>query len=188
MWPWEHLAFGYLLYSGYLRVVGGHRVDGDEATVLFVGTQFPDLVDKPLAWALGILPSGLSLAHSILFFIPVCVLLFVATDRRPASAFCVGYGSHLLGDAMYPLATGEGVDLSFLLWPLLTRTPSDTRGLAGNVIYYSDQFVAFLGTPRGRVYLLAELLLILLVIGLWATDGFPGPGALWERIRRPNSR
>ncbi len=188
MWPWEHLAFGYLLYSGYIRVVHGHRVDDDEAMVLFVGTQFPDLVDKPLAWALGILPGGLSLAHSVLFFVPVCVLLFVATGRHPTSAFCTGYGSHLLGDAMYPLATGGGLDPSFLLWPLVTRTPSDTRGLAGNVIYYTDQFVVFLGTPRGRVYLLAELLLILLVIGLWATDGFPGPSALWDRLRRPESQ
>jgi len=188
MWPWEHLAFGYLLYSGYLRIVHGHRIDDDEAIVLVVGTQFPDLVDKPLAWALGILPSGLSLAHSALFFIPVCILLFVASGRHPTTAFCSGYSSHLLGDAIYPLATGEGLHTSFLLWPLVTRTPSDTRGLAGNVLYYTDQFVVFLGTPRGRVYLLAELLLLLLVIGLWATDGFPGPAALWDRLRRPRSR
>jgi len=100
----------------------------------------------------------------------------------------LGYGSHLLGDTIYPLATGGGLDVSFLLWPLVTKTPTDTRGLTGNVLYYTDQFAVFLGTPRGQMYLLAEILLILLAIGLWAADGFPGPSALWNRLRRPNSQ
>lgn len=189
MWPWEHLAFGYLSYSWYIRVVHGRRLDDDEAVVLVLGTQFPDVVDKPLAWVFGILPSGVSLAHSLLFLIPVCVLLFFVSGRHPASsAFGAGYGSHLVGDAIYPLATSGNVNPAFLLWPLISRVPSDTRGLLGNLMYYTDQFVVFLGTPRGRVYLLAEVILLLLTVVIWATDGFPGSYSLWNRFRRPKSQ
>ncbi len=185
MWPWEHLAFGYLLYSGYTRIVHRRRLGDDEAVVLTMGTQFPDLVDKPLAWAFGILPSGLSLAHSVLFFLPVCVFLTLASGRHPSDAFCVGYGSHLLGDLLYPLATGGQLNPAFLLWPLVSRTPSDTRGLLGNVMYYTDQFVVFLGTPRGYLYLVAELVLLVLAVAVWADDGFPGSYSLGNRLRFP---
>ena len=61
MWPWEHLAFGYLLWSLWLRA-RGRSLPGDwEALVLVFATQLPDLVDKPLAWQLGVLPGGRSL-------------------------------------------------------------------------------------------------------------------------------
>ena len=60
MWPWGHLALGYLLHSPLARARFG-RPPTDRATLLLViGTQLPDLVDKPLAWWLGVLPAGRS--------------------------------------------------------------------------------------------------------------------------------
>lgn len=186
MWPWEHLTFGYLLYSGYTRFVHRRRPTDDEAVVLATGTQFPDLVDKPLAWAFGILPSGLSLAHSVLFFVPLCVFLALLGRRYPTGgAFCLGYGSHLMGDLLYPLATGGRLNPAFLLWPLVSRTPSDTRGLFGNLMYYTDQFVVFLGTPRGYLYLFVEITLLILATVVWADDGIPGSYSLGDRLRFP---
>lgn len=187
MWPWEHLAVGYLLYSVYTRTVHRRRPDHDEVLVLAVGTQFPDLVDKPLAWAFGVLPSGLSLAHSLVCALAVCGLLFVVgrrhTGRPVGDAFGIGYLSHLLGDLLYPLATGGDIRPAFLLWPLVSRTPTDTRGLFGNLLYYTDQFVTFLGTPRGHLYLLLEVGLLALAVGIWALDEFPGSYDLRTRIR-----
>ena len=65
MWPWGHLAVGYLVYSGLSRWRFG-RLPGSVATLaVALGTQLPDLVDKPLAWTVNVLASGRSLAHSL---------------------------------------------------------------------------------------------------------------------------
>jgi hypothetical protein len=61
MWPWEHLAVGYLLYSVSCVLWGRYPTRIGVAALAF-GTQFPDLVDKPLGWWLGVLPSGQSFA------------------------------------------------------------------------------------------------------------------------------
>jgi hypothetical protein len=188
MWPWEHLAFGYLLYSGYARFVSPGRVRNDAAIAAAFGTQFPDLVDKSLAWGFDVLPGGLSLAHSLVFGVPLCLFVVLLARRYGTSsvgpAFTVGYLSHLLGDILYPIATG-GFEFdsfpSFLLWPLIPRTFSDSRGLAGNVTYYFEQFTVFLGTPRGQLYLVIELFLLSLALFVWALDGFPG--TRWVRHR-----
>lgn len=58
MWPWGHAAIGYLLFSMDTRLRYGRRPGGPATILLFFGTQFPDLVDKPLAWTLPLLPSG----------------------------------------------------------------------------------------------------------------------------------
>ena len=49
MWPWEHLAFGYVLYSLGVRTLRGRTPRGPPVLVLAVATQVPDLLDKPLA-------------------------------------------------------------------------------------------------------------------------------------------
>src|SRR6056297_3615611 len=98
MWPWGHAVVGYLAYSGTTHV-GWKRPPSHAATVaLLFGTQFPDLVDKPLAWSLGVLPSGRSLAHSTLTAVLLVCVLYVVFARRRAvvGAFALGYASHLL--------------------------------------------------------------------------------------------
>jgi len=72
MWPWGHLAVGYLLWSVLVRDRRFRPPTGAETLLLAVGTQFPDAVDKPLAWSLGVLPNGRSLAHSVFLATALC--------------------------------------------------------------------------------------------------------------------
>lgn len=182
MWPWEHLAVGYLWYSGYARLVHGERPGNADVVVLAVATQLPDLVDKPLAWWLGVLPGGLSLAHSLLFALPACLVAVVVARRAGAPAagraFTVGYLTHLAGDVVYPLATDGHLRLGFLAWPLVASPPVDAPGFLAQVLAFLAQFRAFLATPRGQLYLLLEVCLLAVGVLVWAVDRFPGPGGL----------
>ena len=74
MWPWEHLAVGYIAFSVMQRVGGRQGVPALAVVALALGTQLPDLIDKLLGWGIGILPGGRSLGHSLLFALPVVVL------------------------------------------------------------------------------------------------------------------
>lgn len=104
MFPWEHAAVGYILVSLWARVTG-RRLDGWAALAVLVGTQFPDLVDKPLAWSFGVLPSGISMAHSILVSVPVSIVVVAVARRYGAAtvgvAFALGYLSHIPADLLF---------------------------------------------------------------------------------------
>jgi membrane-bound metal-dependent hydrolase YbcI (DUF457 family) len=141
MLPLGHAALGYLLSAVAVRV-SGKRVPLRYAIVpLAVGTQFPDLVDKPLAY-LGVLAYGRSLTHSI--FALVLVIALVWTTARHLNsrlqsawrtqlcrwgpvAFAIGYVSHILGDAHEAVLAGNFYETRFLLYPLSTlpETPAD---------------------------------------------------------------
>lgn len=182
MWPWEHLTVGYLCYSAYARVVHGEPPGNSDAVVLALATQLPDLVDKPLAWWLGVLPNGTSLAHSLLVAVPVCLLVVVTAGRVDAPAvgraFTVGYLSHLCGDVCYPLVTDGAVRVAFLLWPVVPGPETPPTGLFAQALLYFDDFVAFLATSRGQLYVLFEALLLTIGLAVWVADSYPGPGAL----------
>lgn len=188
MWPWEHLAVGYLLYSALARV-GGRRPGRDEALLLAVGTQFPDLVDKPLGWVLGVLPGGLTVAHSLLFALPFVALVLVATRgtslQRGGLAFAVGYGSHLPADALYNWLVGGRAFPSFLLWPLLPATPTDYPSLADLLQGLLAKYVTFLVGPTGRLYLTFEVALLVAAAAAWWADGHPGVGVVARRSPDP---
>jgi len=184
MWPWEHLAFGYVLYTVATRLLSGSPPSDGAALALAVGTQFPDLVDKPLAWVVGILPSGVSLAHSLLFAVPGAGVAALVARRldRPAvgAAFAVGYLSHLAGDVLYPVLLGGDPSVAYLLWPLV-ENPGKTAPVLTIVGDLFGRFLEFLATPRGRLYLLGEATFLLVALGLWVWDGFPGPGLVRRR-------
>jgi len=195
MWPWEHLAFGYLCYSLGGRAVGRRdRPTDREAYALVVATQFPDLVDKPLAWTFDILPSGISLAHSLAFAVPFCLLAAALARRRGVpgvdAAVAVGYGSHLAGDGLYPFLTGGEIATSFLFWPFGARPPIEETAFLVEVSRLFASFRAFLVTPRGQAYLVVEGAVLALTLVLWTRDGWPGSGLLnapWELVKRVRS-
>lgn len=163
MWPWEHAAVAYIGYSLLTRFTT-HRSPGAAPVVaLLIGSQVPDLVDKPLAWWLQILPSGRSLGHSLFFALPVSgFVLWGSQFRRRTAvgvAFVVGYLLHLPGDVVYPVLLGDSPAVTFLLYPLVPRAGAVEPSALGKVAALSGDFIAFLQTSRGMVYLGGELAL-----------------------------
>lgn len=187
MWPWEHLAVGYVLFSlAYRRVTG--RVPSDAAAIAVVlGTQFPDLVDKPLAWSFAIVQSGVSVAHSVFVAtaLSVLVVLLARWADRPAIGvgFAVGYLAHLPADVVYPMVLGKAVDLRSFLWPLFSSGGASRSGFFDNFAYFLLEFVEFLATPRGMTFLVLELVLLSVAAWIWIADGYPGL-PLPSRVRR----
>lgn len=192
MWPWEHAAFGYLLYSGGLHLWRRSGPGGPAALVLLLSTLLPDVVDKPLSWHFGLFPSGFSVAHSVFVAVPVIAAVVIGARRRGrgelGSAFAVGYASHLVGDVVGHghLRSGSVVELSRVLWPLVTHRPYDhDYGLVGRTFVYLE---AFLGTLGSADPILLALYLVLPVAALllWIADGTPGVATVhgWLRPSR----
>lgn len=172
MLPWGHAALGYLLYRPLLLAdpAPDRRPTDAEALVLAVGTQLPDLIDKPGAWTFGLIPSGRSVGHSVLVLVPLVALLWVVaspTRRSLVVAFAVGTGSHLLGDSWSALVAGEFGRLTFLLWPLYPVEPERGRS-------FIDFFLSLTPTPTLAVGLVVSAV----AVAVWYRDGCPGPGLL----------
>ncbi|WP_435362220.1 metal-dependent hydrolase [Haloarchaeobius sp. DFWS5] len=177
MWPWEHLAFGYVLYSLVARVVNGDSPRGDAVVVVALATQLPDLVDKPLAWSFDITATGYSIGHSM-FVAPFVVfavsLLAIRVDRPHLSlAFAVGYGSHLVGDIVYPIVRGQGPAIHAVLWPLIELEGTNDPGLVAQFSRYFDRFLREVTAADPSPVLTFNLALAVFVGLLWAVDGFP---------------
>ncbi|SEV92989.1 metal-dependent hydrolase [Halobacterium jilantaiense] len=129
MWPWGHLGLGYLLALPLLTRVD---LDDDYAALaaLAVGTQLPDLVDKPLAWTFEVMPYGRAAAHSLLVLAAAAVVLAVLRSVSVGVPLLVGWAAHILGDVVYPLAEGAVGDVTFLAWPLLALPePAGDHGI-----------------------------------------------------------
>lgn len=183
MWPWEHLALGYVLLSLYTRLRSERPPSGREAVVVAVATQLPDLVDKPLAWIFDILPSGVSLAHSALTALLLVYGIHRLSQRLDTPdvgpAFAVGYLSHLLGDSLYPLLTDGELAVGYLLWPFVPAAQHGAVGFLGRFQSLWLEFIDFLGTPAGRFYLVFEVIFIVGACLLWLYDGRPGLADRW---------
>ncbi|WP_276257977.1 metal-dependent hydrolase [Haloglomus litoreum] len=167
MWPWAHAALGYLAYTLYLRGRFDTRPVGLPVVALGLGTQLPDIIDKTLAWYVGVLPYGRSLAHSLLTG-TLIMLAVVAVFRargadRSATAFTIGYVSHFVGDAFGSLVSLSFGDLGFLVWPLVPPPATETVGL-----------FAHLRDIEGSPLFLFGLGLTAVGLVLWYRHGLPG--------------
>jgi len=183
MWPWGHLAVGYLLYVGLSRV---HDPTGQTVPTLLAlvfGTQVPDLVDKPLAWTLEVLPSGRSLGHSLLIQACLLVVLYgaVSEKRKPVvAALGIGSVSHSLSDlgpeVVGGLLLGDGSQLqwtSYLVWPVL-----------GSPSYPEDNsFVTHFAQFEVSPYVAFQFGLCALALGVWVYSDGPGPRAITRWLR-----
>lgn len=180
MWPPGHAAVGYLCYS-----LGADRdrlpeIDATVVVALLVGTQFPDLVDKPLAWYLGVLPGGRTLGHSLLFLVPVVAVVGLALARRDATALGVAFGVgallHVLVDAV-PVLWDAPTYWEHLLWPV---TGGHTAG--------PDEQYTILGLLRAQAtqpWFLVEYAFVAAALVRWRADGLPG--VEWLRGLREES-
>lgn len=207
MWPWEHLAVGYILLSLYCHGRTGTPPAEWSVLTLAVATQLPDLIDKPLAWQFDIL-TGTSIAHSILVSLLLVFVVGIVAGRigRPAvsTAFAIGYLSHLLGDLVYPMILGRGhFAWGAILWPGPERVVTEPRaagsgvstaqtgaGFLSQVGHRFGDFLSFLGTPSGQTYLLLDLILLGSAIAIWILDGQPGLHVIVDYLHpgRPGSQ
>lgn len=180
MWPWGHLAFGYLLYAVYCAIMFRKAPREWPVVVLAVGTQFPDLVDKPLAYWFGVLPEGRTLTHSLVIFLPIGVAIVAIAwyygQRESGTSFSIGWGSHIVGDSIGSLMQGSYSQLSFLLWPL--RPAPDYE--APNFLFHARQLLASLRELNGDVVMspgenlfIFQLWLAVGVFLLWLAQGMP---------------
>jgi hypothetical protein len=175
MWPWGHLAVGYLLYVAYRRYRGDRPPPGPATIVVAFGTQLPDLVDKPLAWSFEVLVSGRSLAHS---WLVAAVVLAVAwwylnQYRRLLVPFAVGWFSHGAADALYSVAVWEPASLGYLLWPV-TPAPSYDGDHS-----FLEHFMSLEPTP----YFVVQVLLFGIAATVWYRDGCPGVDVVRAAVR-----
>jgi len=175
MWPWEHVAVGYIAYSLLHRGYTDRPPRAGAVLAVAFGSLFPDLVDKPLGWAFGVLPS-ISVGHSVFLAVPLGTLIVVVTGHSGRAdvgvAFLVGHLLHIPGDIVYPLVLGGSSAPERFLWPLYSGTVADA-GFMSKVVLYLTDFMVFLGTPRGRLYLACELVLVGTAITLWVADRLP---------------
>ncbi|OAQ54159.1 metal-dependent hydrolase [Natrinema mahii] len=171
MWPWGHLAVAYLLYTGYHWRRDRRPPRARPVIALAIGSQFPDLIDKPSAWTFGFLPGGRTLAHSIFVAALLLPAAYGLSRRlgRPETgvAFAIGHASHLVADV--PPTAILARDLSattFLFWPVLEPPQYQSPGsiLAG-----------FLGYSMGW-YEWVQLGLVAVALVAWYHDGAPGLG------------
>ena len=167
MWPLGHAAIGYLCYSILNRSLFDRRPSGLSVIVVLIASQIPDLVDKPLAWYLTVLPTGRSLAHSLVVLLPLAIVsyLFARYLRWGAvgGAFGVGILAHTLTDAM-PALWGDA-NVSYLFWPLLPVVPYDEG---------PPTIVGLLLESLGEPYFYLEFVLAGVAVLLWRADGCPG--------------
>lgn len=183
VFPWEHAAVGYVAFSLLHRAVRGEPPDGAAAVAVLAAALLPDLVDKPLAWEFAVLPSGRSLAHSLLVAVPATLLVWLGFGRRVGGAFGLSYGLHLVTDVYYPIVYGQAPVYSFLLYPLVDAPASGGTSFVGHTLELIGNLLEFATTAQGRVYLLFELMLMGAAGLLWLLDGLPGLLG-WEDSRR----
>ena len=188
MWPWEHLAVGYLCYSLLVHLFGRRAPRAWPVVAVAVGTQFPDLIDKPLAWTVGVLPSGHSLAHSLFAAVPAAALAVTVAwglgRTQVGVAFAFGYLSHLPGDVFYPVLIGGEPDYGFLFWPVVPADGAETGvGFLEMVRYLFSRYLTELAQGEVATYLAIELGLMASVALLWLYDGAPPLRSVWSRLR-----
>lgn len=192
MWPWEHAAAGYLAYSLSKRA-RGQTPPAELPTVgLLFGTQLPDLLDKPLSWGLDVFTTGSALGHSVLFAVPLGLLVGVAAVRSERHAlgvaFVVGYWSHLIGDVVNPLRDGDPLAVDRVLWPFIAQDPYEQDlGLSRGLVYFGDLFESVLAIDS-LTLVGAYLLLPVATVAVWLTDGAPGTGLVAQLGGRLRAR
>lgn len=184
MFPWEHLTMGYLLYSATIRAVYRRSPTDHGALVLAVGTQFPDLIDKPGNWIFGVLPSGTSVAHSIFVAVSVTLITVGLTRRRGVPdlgiAFGLGYLSHLFGDVVYPVLLGGNPAFGAILWPFGPTYAENSASVVELVSRFFTKYVDYLFSPVGLGYLVFEGVFLVLALAVWVSDDKPGSSLLHQ--------
>jgi len=125
--PIEHFVVALVPVLAYVLVRDRMLPAPTLVLVVFFGSQFPDLVDKPLAHVLGLIPSGRVFMHSLPFALPLSalVLAYAWRTRRlwTGCVFVIAYLSHLFADNHRVLFGQDPHIPNDLLWPFVPPTP-----------------------------------------------------------------
>jgi len=142
MLPLGHAAFAYLAFVAVALLRGRDLPNALAILPLAIGSQLPDLIDKPLAY-FHVIDSGRSIGHSVFTLVLLSLVVVQLAKlgekrfqdgswkRRLSSitpfAFVIGYGGHLVGDIIDPLLANDFWSVRFLLWPVffVPRFPGD---------------------------------------------------------------
>lgn len=120
---------------------------------LLVGAALPDLVDKPLGM-IELTTLFHSVGHSLALLVPAVLL----ASRGPAGlAAAVGWGAHLLADAVHVVINGRPTDALFLFWPVVS--PPDPLAIPPG-----EFFLFYLWSPSFYLELLLWLALAVVVV------------------------
>ncbi|PCR89636.1 metal-dependent hydrolase [Natrinema ejinorense] len=192
MWPWEHFAFAYVLYSLTTNVIFRTSPSARETVAVAVGSQLPDLIDKPLAWTVGITDVGYSIGHSMFVAPFVCLAVYAMAVRRGeralSGAFALAYVSHPLADLFSQLLRGRVVDPRIVLWPIASPPATSHGGFLDHFARYFVRYVHQLLTGGLTVQIAFQFLLGLAVLALWLFDGAPIVGDVWRLLRAQRHR
>lgn len=165
MWPFGHIALAYIVYASLSRTYFSRSPSRGVTLILAVSSLFPDLIDKPLAWYLHVLPTGRSLAHSLVVLVPISAIVVLLARRNGRGeyglAFATGAVSHAVIDAV-PVLWDPANCADFLLWPLFSR--------GGCTDATSMAFLTPFARSLWPAYLLAEFVLVGVALVLWHTD------------------
>lgn len=138
MQPTEHALVGAAGIVAYWLARHRRLPAGTLLFAALAGSLLPDLVDKPLAWSFGFVPSGRMVAHSLVIAVPLLLVvgLIGARSRRLGHAvwFTWGYLSHLAGD--FRKVAESGADYYYfpnLFWPLLEASPDNDPNYVTNL-------------------------------------------------------
>lgn len=149
-------VIAYSLFR-YRRLPSGMIV----LTAVFAGS-FADLVDKPLAWTVAVIPSGRMLAHSIVISVPLIIIVLTVAYWRHKFVYGIvfswGHLTHIPAD-FYPILY-QGTDYYWfpnIFWPIMSPNPDRNPG-------FSDKLPAF-GFES-----LAEFTVLVLVLVYIAVD------------------
>lgn len=187
MWPWEHLAVAYVLYSLFANVAYRKSPSARETIAVVVGSQLPDLVDKPLAWTVGITETGYSIGHSLFVAPVVCLGTYALAARygrhRLAGAFSLAYLSHLVTDVLNPIRYGRAPEPRVVLWPLSSPPAADHGGFLDHFGVYIVRHVNALLEGGLSADAAFQLLLFVGLFTLWLSDGAPVASDCWRFVR-----
>ncbi|MGQ4556070.1 metal-dependent hydrolase [Halobellus sp. GM3] len=178
MWPWEHAAVAYLAYSAVVHALRRRSPTGPEAIAIAVGSVFPDLIDKPLAWEFEVFGAGYGVAHSVFFAVPMAVGVAALARRREraavGAAFAVGYLLHLPADLFVGYVTEGRVPFARVLWPLRSVETSYDGGFSGTLVDYLGGYLGSILSGDVGTPVAVGLGALGLCVLVWLIDGAPG--------------
>lgn len=196
MMPWEHALVGYIGFSAFVHAVYREPPTSKETAVVVFAALLPDLVDKPLAWGLGVFTSGYGIAHSVFLVAPASIAVgWLAWSRghpRLGIALALGWFLHLVGDLSSKFLTDGETQFARVLWPVRRTGDGYETGFVeefgSNVLEYFHWMSRQMASDNPDPYLFVVLGIGIGGALLWVYDGMPIGRDAVRAVRRSTSK